>query len=362
MRRQKSILDIKMNVFKNRVGLVIWILAALVCVSGPVFSEKISTRVIVNGTPWLDTQGNEIWCNGGQTLQKGDTWYWVGYDTGPGREWSIKLYSSKNLVDWKFLRILLAKGPGVPEFKWAGRPGLLYNRKTRRYIILFESETGQWFRHKVGYASCDRIDGDYKYEHSEFPEPDRSTGDQSIYQEGDDAYLLTVLDSPGLKDPINKDLAIYQLSPDFLHVEKKLFEGFDRFEPGARGNEATHIVKVGGIYYWFMSGLNSWNSTETQYSTARQLKGPWSPLKVLATEPLSGNSFNSQHDFIITVKGKDKTSYIYAGDRYSQWTMSGTGRNIFLPLEFEKGVPKITWHDAWTIDMRTGRYSEIRKP
>ena len=338
--------------------------AFLLALAVPAGAARLPLPVIHNGTPWVDTAGNEIWCNGGQTLKKGDTWYWVGYDTAPGREWNIKLYSSRNLVDWKYHGIILKKGPGVPEFKWAGRPGLLYSRKTGKYVILFESETGQWFRHKIGYASCSRIDGDYKYEHSEYPEPDRSTGDQSVYQEGDSAYLLTVLDSPGLKNPINKDLAIYRLTPDFLHVEKKLYEGFDRFLPGARGNEATHIVKVGGTYYWFMSGLNSWNSTETQYTTAKTLGGPWAPLRVLATEPHTDDSFNTQHDFIITVKGSGKTSYIYAGDRYSQWTNSGTGRNIFLPLEFVKGEPKITWYNAWTIDVRSGQYRavEIKQP
>jgi len=331
------------------------------CSSGTRPAISSATAWIENGKIWHDTDGNEIWCNGGQMLREEGTFYWVGYDCGPGRVWRIRLYSSKDLANWKFLNNIFEKKTGVPEFVWSGRPGLLHSRKTGKYVMIFEAETGKYFRHKVGYATCDRVDGEYKWEHSEYPEPDRSTGDQSVYQEGDDACLLTVLDSPGLKKPINLDLAIYKLTPDFLHVERKLCEGFSRFEPGNTGHEASHIVKVGDTYYWLFSGLNSWNSTETSYTTAKTLAGPWAPIKVLRTDPPTQDSYNTQHDFIITVAGTEATTYVYAGDRYSQWTNSGTGRNIFLPLLFVNGAPEIKWVDYWWIDIATGRMHVAEK-
>lgn len=315
---------------------------------------------IVNGAVWLDTAGNEIWCNGGQTILVDGTWYLVGYDCGPGREWRIRMYSSTDLMQWKFEGNIFEPKPGVPKWKWAGRPGILHNRKTGKFVMLFEAETGEYFRHKVGYATCDRVNGEYKWEHSEYPEPERSTGDQSVYQEGDDAYLLTVLDGPALQQPINLDLAIYKLTPDFLHTERKVFEGFSRFAKGASGHEASHIVKVDGTYYWLFSGLDSWNSTQTCYTTAKSLSGPWSEIRVLRTDPVTGDSYNTQHDFIIPVMGSDSTTYVYAGDRYSQWTGRGTGRNIFLPLVFESGVPVLKWQDKWRIDVKTGKWETVR--
>ena len=311
--------------------------------------------MIENGKVWLDTRGDEIWCNGGHMIEEGGTFYWVGYETAPGRPWSIKLYSSENLRDWTFRNNIIEKKGDFAAFGWAGRPGLLHNRKTGRYVVIFEAQTGDWFRHKVGFASCDSVDGEYKLEGCEYPEPDRSTGDQSVYQEGDDAYLLTVLDSPGLKEPLNVSMAIYKLTEDHLRVENKLFEGFDWTKEGQRGNEASHVVKVGETYYWFMSGLRGWNSTPTAYTTAKSLAGPWEPLRILRTDPPSDDSFNTQHDFIVSIRGTETTTYLYAGDRYSQWHGKGAGRNIFLPIVFEDGEPSLKWGDSWWIDPASGR-------
>ena len=89
---------------------------------------------------------------------------------------------------------------------------------------------------------------------------------------------------------------------------------------------------------------------------ANSLGGPWSELKRLATEPDSPDSFNTQHDFIIPVTGSEGTTYLYVGDRYSQHHGKGTGRNIFLPLIWDDGVPKLKWYESWKIDIGTGRY------
>jgi hypothetical protein len=44
------------------------------------------------------------------------------------------------------------------------------------------------------------------------------------------------------------------------------------------------------------------------------------------------------------------------GDRYSQHHGKGTGRNIFLPLVWEDGIPKLKWYESWKIDVDTGQY------
>ena len=72
--------------------------------------------------------------------------------------------------------------------------------------------------------------------------------------------------------------------------------------------------------------------------------------------PESPDSFNTQHDFVIPVEGRAITTYLYVGDRYSQWHGRGEGRNIFLPLDFKGEVPKLIWRDAWRIDTATGQF------
>jgi len=92
------------------------------------------------------------------------------------------------------------------------------------------------------------------------------------------------------------------------------------------------------------------------YSTASNLCGPWSDLKVLSTDPPSRGSYNTQHDFVFPVAGSEMVTYVYAGDRYSQWTKRGTGRNIFLPLVFAGGEPVLRLCKEWMIDPVTGRW------
>ena len=307
--------------------------------------------IIRNGIIWYDKSGNEIWCNGGHMIRKGNTFYWVGYETRPELHlWNTRLYSSNNLVDWKFENNILRRKGKFAILVWAGRPGILYNSATQRYVVIFEAGSKDWYRHKVGFASCDTINGVYEFERYQYPEENRTTGDQSVYQEGDNAYLITVLDHLD-QESRNYSLAIFRLSSDFLSIESKVFEGFENDR-----REAPHIIKVGDIYYWFTSGLMWWDSTATMYSTARSLDGPWSSLKRLATEPDSPDSFNTQHDFVLPVVGSERTTYLYVGDRYSQYHGKGTGRNIFLPLVWEDSMPELRWYESWTIYIDTGQY------
>jgi len=323
--------------------------------------------IIKNGVVWYDTNGNEIWCNGGHMIREGDTFYWVGYETAPRRVWNIKLYSSNNLADWKFENDIIQKQGPFGILGWAGRPALLHNRKTGKYVVVFEADSSQWRRHKVGFAVCDTINGRYELVGYYPPEGSRSTGDQSVYQEGDDAYLACTMDKDiGDTKYLNQSLAIFRLKPDYLGMGEKVYEGFENVNGrpstaprNQTSREASHIIRVGGMYYWFSSGLEGWNSTETKYATAASLAGPWSELRVLPTEPTSRDSFNTQHDFIIPVTGSKTTTHVYVGDRYSQWTRKGTGRNIFLPLLWKDGAPMLKWHESWRIDAATGKYHPV---
>ena len=328
----------------------------------PAAAKHVGT--IRNDTVWKDTDGNEIWCNGGHMIRQGNTFYWAGYETRARTGFkSIRLYSSANLADWKFENdILRPEGP-FSILGWAGRPGLLHNRAAKKYVLIIEADSRQWERHKVGFAQSDAIDGDYSFVRYVYPEPNRSTGDQSVYQEGQDGYLVCTLDKViDGKRYLNQSLAIFKLTPDFLDIERKVYEGFDNVngDPSVRprhhtGREASHIIKANSLYYWFSSGLEGWNSTQTKYATSTSLAGPWSTLKVLATDPASNDSFNTQHDFVIPVAGSEATTHVYVGDRYSQHHRRGIGRNIFLPLAWEDGEPMLKWHKTWRIDVATGR-------
>jgi len=331
-------------------------------------TSQTEAGTIHNGTVWRDRSGTEIWCNGGHMIRESDTFYWVGYETRPRIGFqNIKLYSSTNLADWEFENDILRKEGPTSILGWAGRPGIVCNRATKQYILIFEADSQQWERHKVGFARCDVVDRDYELVRYVYPEGERSTGDQSVYQERDDAYLVCTLDKiiDGRRY-LNQSLAIFKLTPDYLGIAEKVYEGFDNVNGDRSRNprhhtsrEASHIIKVDGVYYWFSSGLQGWRSTQTMYATADALAGPWSDLRPLPTEPASADSFNTQHDFVIPVTGTERTTYVYVGDRYSQHHEQGVGRNVFLPLVWEDGDPKLEWHAKWSIDTRTGCWSSM---
>ncbi|MCC7146983.1 MAG: family 43 glycosylhydrolase [Phycisphaeraceae bacterium] len=313
--------------------------------------------VIQNGSVWYDTAGQPIYNNGGNMIQEGDTFYWVGYDTAPGHTGQINLYASKDLASWNFVKTIIRRTGEFSDIWWAGRPSLIRQPDTGQYVCVFEADGPNWERHKIGFAVADTIDGVYHRANVQYPEPARSAGDISVYQEGDRAYLLATMDDDilGVKYR-NRSLAIYELTPDFTAVQAKVYEGFRNVngEPDwppreHSSREGSHIIKKDGLYYWFSSGLAGWNSSATKYATAENLAGPWSSLQWLATDPFSMDSFNTQHDFIIPVAGPDGTTYLYVGDRYSQWTGFGTGRNIFLPLAWNDGVPTLVWQNSWSV-------------
>jgi hypothetical protein len=132
------------------------VLASLIAVASSLASEG----VIHNETVWRDSDGNEVWCNGGHMIRQAGVFYWVGYDTGPGRwPWRINLYSSPDLATWTFENTVIRREGEFADMGWAGRPALLHCRATGRYVIVFEADSPRrWERHQVGFAVCDRID------------------------------------------------------------------------------------------------------------------------------------------------------------------------------------------------------------
>lgn len=341
--------------------------AATIVISLASTAVLAQVGTVENDTAWRDLAGNEIWCNGGHIIRLGERFCWVGYDTGPGRPWKINLYTSDNLADWRCEGTLLRQQGEFAQFGWAGRPAILHHGATGRFVIVFEADSPhQWPRHKVGFAVGEHLGGPYRLAHVQWAEQSRSTGDQSVYQEGDKAYLLATVDRDVEgKKYLNQSLAIFELSSDFLRVERKVFEGFDnvsgdrtRIPRDHSSREASHIVRIGETYYWFSSALVGWNSSATMYATATALSGPWSELKFVRTDPASTDSFNTQHDFVLPVVGTEATTYVYVGDRYSQWTKQGSGRNVFLPLVFEDGMPTLLGLHRWTLDVNTGRWHQ----
>lgn len=65
---------------------------------------------------------------------------------------------------------------------------------------------------------------------------------------------------------------------------------------------------------------------------------------------------STDRKYVGTIRNDTVWKDVYVGDRYSQHHGSGVGRNIFLPLIWEDGEPKLKWRRTWRIDAATGRH------
>ncbi|MFD7219547.1 hypothetical protein ACFV9P_00825 [Streptomyces sp. NPDC059892] len=178
-------------------------------------------------------------------------------------------------------------------------------------------------------------------------------GDHSVFVDGSDAYLVYVGDQGG---DINSTLNVAPLDTNWTKVKPAVWS-----ERNTGHKEAPGIVKAGATYYMFASGMDWWNATPTSYRTGKDMSS-WGQdsWKSVATRPASDNSYGTQFEQIIPVVGTQGTSYLYNGDRYSQYhgtgapAPGGIGRNAWYPLTFEGGVPRLHGYTDVDVDAAAG--------
>jgi len=319
---------------------------------------------VANDTAWLDSAGNEIKAQGGNIFKEGQYWYWagIGMDSSVGHPAplpkSINLYRSTDLENWSFVKPLVTQSGTTGDLRngaWLGRPKLIHNPVTDRYIIWVEVE-GSLGNAQAVFTSP-TIDGTYTRHTWADANGNSSTtllvnglttGDRSVFVEGDEAYLVYVGDSATQR---NKSYGIARLTNDWLDVEEIVWN------PWEEGKEAPSVVKIGGTYYLFASAKDWWSGTPTSYRTSTDLKN-WTAWAPVINEPSSATSFGSQFVQVLPVTGASGTSYLFIGDRYSQFfgktkdgvtAPGGIGRNTFYPLTFTNGVP--TLHGATDVNI-----------
>ncbi|OPZ95392.1 MAG: Glycosyl hydrolases family 43 [Bacteroidetes bacterium ADurb.Bin416] len=112
-------------------------------------------------------------------------------------------------------------------------------------------------------------------------------------------------------------------------------------------NEAPAIFKKGDTYYMITSGCTGWDPNAARLFTAKHIMGPWTQHP----NPWKGDqadiSFDSQSTFIFKVVGR-KDTWVFMADRWRPRKPSD-GRYIWVPIEFEQGLPVLRWKDEWSL-------------
>ena len=342
-----------------------------------------ASRVLIdNGFAWTDTNGEVIKAQGGSIIRSGSLYHWFGPAFGGYKDYSfyaINHYTSPDLKNWTKLSPALAPGmPGIPftQSSWIGRPWVMWNPNTSLFVMVIEW-TGPGgnaaVRNRYAFLTAASINGPWTYQSSKLisnltdsNNVSYPLGDLGVYSEGGEAWLLYTFDKP---QP-NYSQAILKLGSDFMtplpHTTAGSYVEFTggTWRPGVQ--EAAGVIKKGTTYYYFTSLCNGWKSSETRYRTAPSMAGPWTANAIVPTSPASANSFNTQHDFVLPIVGTNSTTYVYVGDRWSNFTndTTTTSRNAWYPLTFSAtGVPVINAPDYsanggdWELDAVAGTWS-----
>jgi len=328
--------------------------------AGP--SAAATRTSIPNDTWWYDAGGGFMSTQGGSVLKVGSVYYWVGTQfaqTGGYAFGAVNLYRSTDLVNWNWVKALLTPQTSgdLAAGRWVGRPDLIFNPSTNRYILVLEIDgTGSNIGpgSKIGFASSPTIEGNYTY-HGSTAVNGSTMGDHSVFVEGNSAYLLHSGDTPNcfVLTCRNVTMNIAPLASNWLSVGPAIFSQANG------GREAPAIIKIGSKYHWFTSGTDWWDSTATKHRVSTSLT-TWPAWTTVATSPASPDSFNTQFDFVIPITGSAGTSYIVAADRYTNFqgqeypAPTGTGRNAWMPLTFSGDTPTLHGYSDLTINLATG--------
>ncbi|TKY55611.1 hydrolase protein [Spatholobus suberectus] len=324
------------------------------------------------GRSWLDTDGNPIQAHGGGILydERSRTYYWYGeYKDGPTYHAhkraaarvdiiGVGCYSSKDLWTWKHEGIVLAaeETNGTHDLYKSNvleRPKVIYNEKTRKYVMWMHIDDANYTKAAVGIAISDTPDGPFEYLGSQRPHGYESR-DMTVFKDEDGvAYLIYSSEE-------NNVLHIGPLTEDYLNVipvMRRVFVGQRR--------EAPAVFKHQGTYYMITSGCTGWAPNEALAHAAESILGPW---ETMGNPCVGGNkmfriaTFLAQSTFVLPLPGFPG-SFIFMADRWNPADLRDS-RYVWLPLivegpadqvpEYSSGLPlwsrvSIYWHRKWRL-------------
>ena len=309
--------------------------------------EKNKVSSIKNGELWYDDQENVIQGHGGNILVHGGRYYWVGEYKNNANFSGIALYSSDDLMNWKFENMILT--PETPDedgtigFCTIERPKLIYNEKTKEFVLWAHWENGKnYSESKLIVAKSKTVNGDYEFVKRFNPLGNRSL-DFTIYNdtEAGQAYIVSAS---------GHNMWLYPLTEDYLDVKE---EGAYLFFEN-QGREAPALVKAGDYYVFISSGQSGWYPNQSMYSYTKDITDPagWSELKNIG----NNSTFYSQPTNIAVIGNQ----YVYMGDRWKPGAL-GNSTYVWLPLNIQtsdNGVElSMKYIREWAFDVASHEFT-----
>jgi hypothetical protein len=353
------------------------------------FAQEKRTS-IKPGELWPDDKGVHINAHGGGMLYHEGTYYWFGEHKGDRSNAAlvgVTCYASTDLYNWdnKGVALSVVDDPNSTLVRGCviERPKVIYNERTKTFVMYFHHELR--FRGydaaRVGVAVSKQVTGPYTFIDSyrpnagfwpanmplaerdtnlnAQPEPKSWTPEwievvkRGLYTRRDfkggqmSRDMTLFVDDDGKAYHIysaeeNLTLNIAELSDDYLSHTGN----YVRVAPAGH-NEAPAIFKKGKTYYMITSGCTGWAPNAARLFTAKHIMGPWTQHPNPWKGEQADISFDSQSTFIFKVAGR-KNTWVFMADRWRPNNPSD-GRYIWIPIEFEKGLPVLKWKKEWSL-------------
>lgn len=333
---------------------LVFLLALMTVSQALAKNSENQNQDIVQGTKWLDTDGNPINAHGGGILYHNGKYYWYGeYKKGETTlpEWAtwesyrtdvsgVSCYSSPDMVNWTFEGLVLPAVKDIPSHdlhpsKVLERPKVVYNPKTRKFVMWFHAESADYSKAASGVAVSDSPVGPFTYLGS-FRPNNAMSRDQTLFVDDDGkAYQITSSEE-------NQTLYINELTDDFLRPTGRYTRNFI-----GMSREAPAVFKKDGKYYMLTSGCTAWDPNKAQLAVADSIMGEWKVLGDPCTGKDADKTFYGQDTYVQKVHGK-KDLYIAMFDKWNKKDLEDS-RYIWLPIDFSNGKISIPWREKWSM-------------
>ena len=310
------------------------------------------TPTISADAPWLDTTGNEIEAQGGCVLRHGERFFWYGVAFSTGQPREVRCYASTDLATWTRERTALPTAAGR-------RVKGLIDRDGRTWLTVRHGTNLQIWNAPTPTGSFSLA--------NDLPLPEAiGGGDASLFRSEDGtAHVTYSVPAPAgggsliLAAPLSLTMDRIATPTVRIKVSNKRGQPLTVQSPSVWKRNQT----------WYMTAgeRDDWASSPTWYATATSLTGPWTPWNRLTRSMvhpamLAFDTFNSQPNSVVEIQGSQGSLFVYWGDRWSQFTGYGSGKQVVMALDFVDDVPGLTWCKPWHPDVVLGTMShELRR-
>jgi hypothetical protein len=312
---------------------------------------KAQKNFFFSGEIWDDTDGIPINAHGGSMLIANNTYYWFGEVRKTFRQFAgISCYSSKDLFHWKNEGIALLptgqdKSHDLHPSKVIERPRVVYNDKTKKYVMWMHVDSNDYSLAKAGVAISKHPTGPYQYIGSVRPNGAESR-DLTLFKDYDGkAYLVHASEN-------NETIHINLLTNDYLRMVGAVKRVFVK-----QGREAPTIFKHNGKYFMITSGTTGFSPNASMYAVSDSVLGNWQVMGNPAVGFGSESTFKSQPTHVFPVLEKTG-AFILMADRWNQRNLFDS-RYVWLPIKLNPNEIVIRWMKKWNLlSMPASEYRE----